>query len=109
MTLTREFKGTVVARVRRDAKFRDPMFAGKKDKRLTWEETYRETAREKEDWSDLDATLADGIEPREHWGRARVRSASRRGARADSRWCASCRRVGAALGKAPARRGLRRR
>ncbi|TME96369.1 MAG: hypothetical protein E6I39_13915, partial [Chloroflexi bacterium] len=75
MTLTREFKGTVVARVRRDAKFRDPMFAGKKDKRLTWEETYRETAREKEDWSDLDATLADGIEPREHWGRARVRSA----------------------------------
>ena len=69
MTLTREFKGTVVARVRRDAKFRDPMFAGKKDKRLTWEETYRETAREKEDWSDLDATLADGIEPREHRGR----------------------------------------
>jgi hypothetical protein len=27
---------------------------GKKDKRLTWEETYRETAREKEDWSDLE-------------------------------------------------------
>src|SRR4030081_1930374 len=34
---------------------------GKKDKRLTWEGTYRETAREKEDWSDLDATVADGI------------------------------------------------
>jgi len=29
---------------------------------LTWEETYRETAREKEDWNDLDATIADGIE-----------------------------------------------
>lgn len=28
---------------------------GKKDKRLSWEETYRETARQKEDWSDLDA------------------------------------------------------
>jgi hypothetical protein len=38
---------------------------GKKDKRLTWEETYRETAREKEDWSDLEATVADGIDPRE--------------------------------------------
>ena len=36
---------------------------GKKDKRLTWEETYRETAHEKEDWSDLEATVADGIEP----------------------------------------------
>ena len=39
------------------------MLRGKKDKRLTWEETYRETAREKEDWSDLDTTVADGIEP----------------------------------------------
>src|SRR5439155_25896663 len=85
------------------------LLRGKKDKRLTWEETYRETAREKEDWSDLDATVADGIEPREHWGRARVRSASRRGARADSRWCASCRRAGAAWGRGRARRGLRRR
>jgi hypothetical protein len=27
MALTREFKGTVVARARRDAKFRDAMFA----------------------------------------------------------------------------------
>jgi hypothetical protein len=42
---------------------------GKKDQRLTWEETYRETAREKEGWSDLDATLADGIDPGEKtWG-----------------------------------------
>ena len=38
------------------------MLREKKDKRLSWEETYRETAREKEDWSDLDATLADGID-----------------------------------------------
>jgi len=40
---------------------------GKKEKPLTWEETYQETAREKEDWSDLDVTLADGIEPGEKW------------------------------------------
>jgi antitoxin MazE len=43
------------------------LLRGKKDKRLTWEETYREAAREKEDWSDLDATLVDGIEPEEKW------------------------------------------
>jgi antitoxin MazE len=43
------------------------LLRGKKDKRLSWEETYRETAREKEDWSDLDATLADGIEAGEKW------------------------------------------
>ena len=40
----------------------------KKDRRLTWDETYRETAREKEDWSDLDATMADGIWPGENLG-----------------------------------------
>jgi antitoxin MazE len=43
------------------------LLRGKNDKRLTWEETYRAAAREKEDWSDLDATLADGIEPGEKW------------------------------------------
>jgi antitoxin MazE len=43
------------------------LLRGKKDKRLTWEETYRAAAREKEDWSDLDATLADGIDPAEKW------------------------------------------
>jgi antitoxin MazE len=43
------------------------LLRGKKDKRLTWEATYREAAREKEDWSDLDATVADGIEPGEKW------------------------------------------
>ena len=41
------------------------LLRGKNNKRLTWEETYRETAREKEDWSDLDATMADGIGPGE--------------------------------------------
>jgi len=43
------------------------LLRGKKDKRLTWEERTGETAREREDWSDLDATVADGIEPREKW------------------------------------------
>ena len=41
------------------------MLRGTKDKCLTWVKTYREAAREKEDWRDLDATLADGIEPDE--------------------------------------------
>ena len=43
------------------------LLRGKKDQRLTWEETYRAAAREKEDWSDLDAAVADGIEPGERW------------------------------------------
>ena len=30
--------------------------------RLSWEDTYREMAAEREDWSDLDLTLADGLE-----------------------------------------------
>ncbi len=43
------------------------LLRGKKDKRMTWEETFRDMMREKEDWSDLDATVADGIEPGEKW------------------------------------------
>jgi len=29
---------------------------------LSWEETFRETAREREDWSDLNAALTDGLD-----------------------------------------------
>jgi hypothetical protein len=29
--------------------------------KLSWQETYRAMAAEDEDWSDLDATLADGL------------------------------------------------
>lgn len=47
------------------------LLLGRKDKRLTWEETYRDMAREKEDWSDLDAAVADGIDPAERWSTAR--------------------------------------
>ena len=43
------------------------LLRGKKDKRMTWEETFRDMARKKEDWSDLDTTVADGIEPGEKW------------------------------------------
>jgi antitoxin MazE len=31
------------------------------ENKLTWEETYREMADEKEDWSDLDSLAGDGI------------------------------------------------
>ncbi len=38
------------------------LLRNKKDKRLSWEDTYREMANESEDWSDLDATTADGLD-----------------------------------------------
>lgn len=31
------------------------------DQQLSWEETYQEMATEKEDWSQWDVTLADGL------------------------------------------------
>ena len=43
------------------------LLRGTKDKRMTWEETYREMAGEKEDWGDLEATVADGIDPADKW------------------------------------------
>ena len=43
------------------------LLRGKNDKRMTWEETYRDMARAKEDWSDLEGTAADGIEPGGKW------------------------------------------
>ena len=58
-----EIKDALVLEAREDGL----LLRGKNDKRLTWEETYRAAAREKEDWSDLDATLADGIGPGEKW------------------------------------------
>src|SRR5262249_20732475 len=32
------------------------------DERLSWEDTYKDMAREREDWSDLDTTLGDGLD-----------------------------------------------
>jgi len=35
---------------------------GKKTSKLSWQETYRAMAAEEEDWSDLDTTVADGLD-----------------------------------------------
>ena len=42
------------------------LLRSKKDKRLTWDETFKDMAREREDWSDFDATVADGLD-KEPW------------------------------------------
>ena len=34
----------------------------KEKNKLSWEETYRAMANEQEDWSDLDVTLANGLD-----------------------------------------------
>jgi hypothetical protein len=38
------------------------LLRAKGDDRLSWEETYKEAAREAEDWSDLETTVADGLD-----------------------------------------------
>ena len=43
------------------------LLRSKKDKRLSWNETYEEMAREREDWSDLEPTVADGLDTKEKW------------------------------------------
>jgi antitoxin MazE len=43
------------------------LFRNRRDKRLSWEETYTEMARERDDWSDLDVAIADGLPPEETW------------------------------------------
>ena len=35
---------------------------GKETNSLSWKETYRAMAAEREDWSDFDATVGDGLE-----------------------------------------------
>ena len=34
----------------------------KEDSKLSWEDTYKAMANEKEEWEDLDTTLLDGLE-----------------------------------------------
>ena len=43
------------------------LLRGKPDKRLTWEETYKEAARERKDWSEFDVALMDGLDSKEKW------------------------------------------
>ena len=38
------------------------LLRGKQENKLSWEETYKAMAHEKDDWSDLDALLLDGLE-----------------------------------------------
>ncbi len=58
-----EIKDALVLEVRQDGL----LLRGTNDKRMTWDETYREMARESQDWGDFDAALADGIDPVEKW------------------------------------------
>jgi antitoxin MazE len=43
------------------------LLRGKPDEHLSWGETFKEMAREREDWSDFDITIADGLDPDEKW------------------------------------------
>ena len=38
------------------------VLVNRNDKTLSWRQTYRDTGRHKEDWSDTDSTLADGLD-----------------------------------------------
>ena len=38
------------------------LLRSKGDRRLSWEDTFKDMAREREDWSDLDAALNDGLD-----------------------------------------------
>lgn len=42
------------------------LLRSKKAKRLSWEETYKDMARKREGWTDLDTTIADGLD-KEPW------------------------------------------
>lgn len=37
------------------------LLRSKRDRRLSWEDTFKDMAHEREDWSDLDAALSDGL------------------------------------------------
>ena len=46
---------------------RSLLLRGTNDKRMTWEETFHQSARESEVWSAFDATIADGMETIKDW------------------------------------------
>ena len=43
------------------------VFRNKRDKRLSWEDTFKDMAREREDRSGFEGTIADGLDPAEPW------------------------------------------
>jgi antitoxin MazE len=54
---------TIVLEAREEAL----VFRNKHDKRLSWEDTYKAMAQEREDWSEFEGTAGDGIDPAERW------------------------------------------
>lgn len=38
------------------------LLRGNKDKRLSWDATYQDMARHREDWRDMDNAVADGLD-----------------------------------------------
>jgi len=42
------------------------LLRSKKDRRLSWDDTFKDMAREREDWSEFDATVGDGLD-KEPW------------------------------------------
>ena len=55
-------EGTVLVEEREDGL----LLRSKRDRRLSWEETFKDMAHEREDWSDFDAALNDGLD-KEPW------------------------------------------
>ncbi len=51
-------RSTVIAEVRDDG----ILLRRRKTRLLDWEETFKEAAREREDWSDFDVAVADGLD-----------------------------------------------
>ena len=44
------------------------LIRGKEENKLSWEDTYKTMADEKENWDDFSATLLDGLEEDEDFG-----------------------------------------
>ena len=43
------------------------LLRNKREKRLSWEETYKDMAKAHEDWRDLEKAVGDGLDPKERW------------------------------------------
>jgi antitoxin MazE len=65
-------KDSLIAEEREDGL----LLRASQDKRLSWAETFKEMAHEDEDWSDLDATVGDGLKPND-WPQPKRRRKAR--------------------------------
>ena len=43
------------------------LLRNKRDKRLSWEDTFKAAAREGESWRAFETTIADGLDPKDTW------------------------------------------